>query len=152
MKNATSAGRDSDGAVGCGQGEAAMSQHLEIMVVDDEPTVGKRLATALGKVGGEVEVFTDPLLAMQRLDDKEFDIVITDVVMQEATGVQVLEHAKRRSPRTQVVIITGFAMMSLAREAMDKGAFDFVAKPFRVEDIRRVVEAAAEALEPRAAG
>jgi DNA-binding NtrC family response regulator len=114
-----------------------MSRMLEVMVVDDEPTVGKRLAPALAKIGCAVETFVDPLQAMYRIDEKEFDIIITDVVMKEATGVQVLEHAMKRSPHTRVIIITGFAMMSLAREAMEKGAFDFVAKPFHIDDLRR---------------
>jgi DNA-binding NtrC family response regulator len=124
-----------------------MSDTLEVMVLDDEPTVGKRLAPALAKIGCEVEIFTDPVQALYRIDEKEFDIIVTDVVMKEATGVQVLEHAMKRSPRTKVIIITGFAMMSLAREAMDKGAFDFLAKPFHVEDLREVVQRAAAALD-----
>ncbi len=124
-----------------------MSDTLEVMVLDDEPTVGKRLAPALAKIGCEVETFTDPVQALYRIDEKEFDIIVTDVVMKEATGVQVLEHAMKRSPRTKVIIITGFAMMSLAREAMDKGAFDFLAKPFHVEDLREVVQRAAAALD-----
>ena len=73
-------------------------------------------------------------------------IGITDVVMHEATGVQVLEHVMQKTDHAKVIIITGFAMMSLAREAMDKGAFDFLAKPFHLDDLRGVVARAAEAL------
>jgi DNA-binding NtrC family response regulator len=116
------------------------------MIVDDEPTVGKRLAPALTKLGCDVETFVNPIDAMRRIDEKDFDIIITDVVMKEATGVQVLEHAMRRNDRTKVVIITGFAMISLAREAMDKGAFDFLAKPFHLDDLRGIVANAADAL------
>lgn len=123
-----------------------MPEALEVMVVDDEATVGKRLDRALTRMGCAVETFVNPANAMYRIDEKEFDVIITDVVMGEATGVQVLEHAVKRSPRTKVIMITGYAMMSLAREAMDKGAFDFVAKPFRLDDLRRVVLRAAEAL------
>ena len=123
-----------------------MTQPVQIMVVDDEPTVCNRLVRVLSKIGAEVETFTDPLLALRRLDEKAFDVVLSDVVMPAANGVQVLQHALRRSPRTKVIIITGFAMMSLAREAMDEGAFDFLAKPFRVEEVQSVVLRAVEAL------
>lgn len=123
-----------------------MSLNLEVMVLDDEPTVGKRLAPALTKIGCIVETFVDPLQALRRIDEKEFDIIITDVVMAEATGVQVLEYAMKKSPRTKVIVITAFAMMSLAREAMEKGAFDFVSKPFHLDELRKVVQRAAAAL------
>jgi DNA-binding NtrC family response regulator len=123
-----------------------MSRNLEVMVLDDESTVGKRLSPALAKIGCAVETFVNPILALYRIDEKEFDIVISDVVMKEATGIQVLEHVQKRSARTKVIMITGYAMMSLAREAMEKGAFDFVAKPFQLDELRRVVRRAAEAL------
>jgi len=129
-----------------GRREDDMTRTLEVLVVDDEPTVGKRLAPALAKIGCAVETFVNPTEALYRIDEKEFDIIITDVVMKEATGVQVLEHAIKRSPRTKVILITGYAMMSLAREAMTKGAFDFVAKPFHLDEIRGIVARAAEAL------
>ena len=123
-----------------------MATTLQIMIVDDEPTVGRRLEPVLSDLGCQVETFVNPIEAMRRTDEKEFDIVITDIVMQEATGVQVLEHVMQKTDHPKVIIITGFAMMSLAREAMDKGAFDFLAKPFHLDDLRGVVARAAEAL------
>ena len=124
-----------------------MSPQLEVMVLDDEATVGKRLTQALSKIGCHVETFIDPAAALDRINEKDFDIVITDVVMKGITGVQVLEHVMRVSPRTKVIVISAYAMMSLARDAMERGAFDFVAKPFHVEELRSVVLRAAEALE-----
>ena len=123
-----------------------MATTLQIMIVDDEPTVGLRLAPVLSNLGCEVETFVDPIEAMRRIDERDFDVVITDVVMKEATGVQVLEHVMRKNDRSKVIIMTGFAMVSLAREAMDKGAFDFLAKPFHLDELRGVVAKAAEAL------
>jgi DNA-binding NtrC family response regulator len=67
--------------------------------------------------------------------------------MEEVDGIQILEHVQESSSHTKVVIITGYAMMALAREAMHKGAFDFVSKPFKPADIRKVIVNAAEALE-----
>ncbi len=123
-----------------------MTDALRVLVLDDEPIVGKRLKPALAKMGWEVEIFEDPRRALDRLAETDFDVVVTDIRMDEMTGIQVLERVRERSPRTRVILITGYAMMSVAREAMLKGAFDFIAKPFRPEDLRAIVARAAEDL------
>ena len=123
-----------------------MSQPLKVLLLDDEPIVGKRLKPALTKIGCEVEVFEDSRQALERIDQKDFDIVITDIRMDEVDGIEILEHVHQTTPRTKVIMITGYAMMSLAKKAMEKGAFDFIAKPFKPDDLRRVVARAAEAL------
>jgi DNA-binding NtrC family response regulator len=123
-----------------------MPEKLKILLLDDEPIVGKRLKPALAKIGCDVEVFEDPKQALKRIDETEFDIVVTDIRMDEINGIQVLEHVMKKSQRTKVIIITGYAMMSLAREAMKKGAFDFIAKPFRPDDLREIIAKAAHAL------
>ncbi len=123
-----------------------MSDRLEVLLLDDEPIVGRRLKPALAKIGCEVEVFENPEQALIRLGQKEFDVVVTDIRMDEIDGMQVLQFVRERWPRTKVIMITGYAMMSLAREAMEKGAFDFIAKPFKPDDLRRVIAKAAAAL------
>ncbi len=123
-----------------------MSKTLQILLLDDEPIVGKRLKPALTKIGCEVEVFQDPIAAVARIDQKEFDIVVTDIRMDEIDGMQVLERVHNQSPRTKVIMITGYAMIALAREAMERGAFDFIAKPFKPDDLRKVIAKAAQAL------
>ena len=123
-----------------------MSEPLKVLLLDDEPIVGKRLKPALTKIGCEVEVFEDSRRALERIDQIDFDIVITDIRMDEVDGIEILEHVRQKSPRTKVIMITGYAMMSLAKKAMEKGAFDFIAKPFKPDDLRRVVARAAGAL------
>jgi len=123
-----------------------MSERLAVLLIDDEPIVGKRLGPSLTKIGCDVEAFEDPKKALERIDEKSFDVVVTDIRMGEIDGMQVLDHVRARSPRTKVIMITGYAMVELAREAMEKGAFDFVAKPFRAKDLREVIARAAEAL------
>ncbi len=123
-----------------------MPKGLEVLLLDDEPIVGKRLKPALAKIGCNVEVFEDPKKALQRIDQKEFDIVVTDIRMDEIDGLQVLQHVHEASKRTKVIMITGYAMMAVAREAMEKGAFDFIAKPFKPDDLRKVIAKAAKAL------
>lgn len=123
-----------------------MDKSLEVLILDDEPIVGKRLKPALAKIGCEVEAYEDPHQAWERLEKKEFDIVVTDIRMEDIDGMQILEHVLEKYPRTKVIMITGYAMMNLAREAMEKGAFDFISKPFKPDDLRRVIAKAAEAL------
>ena len=123
-----------------------MPDKLRVLLLDDEPMVGKRLKPALEKIGCDVESFQDPKRALERIDQEEFDIVVTDVRMDEIDGLQVLEYVKEKHPRTKVIIITGYAMMALARQAMEKGAFDFIAKPFTPNDLREIIEKAAKAL------
>ena len=116
-----------------------MEQALRIMVLDDEPIVGKRLKPALEKHGHEVEVFENPTEALARLESKEFDIVVTDVRMDEVDGIKVLEHVMARSDRTKVIIITGYATVETARDAMKGGAVDFIAKPFKISQLRDLI-------------
>jgi len=123
-----------------------MPKSLEVLLLDDEPIVGRRLKPALDKIGCHVEVFENSMEAVARIDQKEFDIVVTDIRMEGMNGLQVLEHVQKKWPRTKVIIITGYAKMGLAREAMGKGVFDFIAKPFRPDDLRRIIANAAQAL------
>ncbi|HDZ23396.1 MAG TPA: response regulator [Desulfobacteraceae bacterium] len=122
-----------------------MSERLDVMLLDDEPIVGKRLKPALAKIGCDVEVFQDPREALNRINEKEFDIVVTDIRMDEIDGLQILEEVVKKSRRTKVIMITGYAMMAVAREAMEKGAFDFIAKPFKPDDLRQVIAKDAKA-------
>ncbi len=123
-----------------------MKNKLNVLLVDDEKIVGNRLKPALVKVGCEVEVFEDPEIALNRIGEKEFDIIVTDIMMEGVNGIQILEAAMKKSDRTKVIVITGYANVTLAREAMDKGAFDIIEKPFRPSDLRTVVASAAKDL------
>jgi DNA-binding NtrC family response regulator len=123
-----------------------MEKKLQVMILDDEPIVGKRLKQALTKFGIDVEVFEDSEIAVNRLRDKNFDIVVTDIRMDKVDGIQILERVLKHSDHTRVIIITGYATVEVAREALAKGAFDFIAKPFKPDDLRAVVNKAALSL------
>lgn len=127
-------------------------ERLRVLVLDDEPIVGRRLKPALERIGCEVEVFTEPGEALARLDQVPFHVVLTDMVMDEVDGMGVLEHVAKLSPETLVIVITGYAMMEMAREAMGRGAFDFLTKPFDLDVIRDAVRRAATALGIELAG
>jgi DNA-binding NtrC family response regulator len=123
-----------------------MERKLDVLVLDDEPIVGKRLQPALAKVGCNVEVFDNPSAALARMREKHFAIVVTDIRMEEIDGIEVLERVLNRWPETKVIMITGYATVEVAREAIAKGAFDFIAKPFKPQELRDVIAKAAAAL------
>jgi DNA-binding NtrC family response regulator len=119
-------------------------RRTQILILDDEPIVCKRLYPALEKAGYEVEAFTNSSEAMERVKAKNFDIVITDLKMEGVDGMTFLTAVKERSPATEVIVITGFATMETAKESYQKGVFDFVAKPFKLGEIQDVVKRAEE--------
>jgi DNA-binding NtrC family response regulator len=124
-----------------------MKEKYKILILDDEPIVGERLKPALEKEGHQAEVFVDPNQALKKLDEEEFDIVVTDIRMSEVDGIQILEKVTSKSKRTKVIMITGYATLEVARESMTKGAFDFIAKPFKLGELRGAIKKAIEALE-----
>ncbi len=113
-----------------------------ILILDDEPIVCKRLKPTFEKAGYEVETFTDSTKALERTKEQTFDIVITDLKMENIDGMQFLTEVKKRSPETEVIVITGFATMETAKESFHKGVFDFVAKPFKLSEIQDAVRRA----------
>jgi DNA-binding NtrC family response regulator len=124
--------------------EEIVSYQCDILIVDDEPIVGERLKAFIKKDGHRVETFVEPSAALKRLEEKDFDIVISDIRMGEIDGIQVMQKVFQKSRRTKVIMITGYATLELARESLTKGAFDFIAKPFKLKEIRRTIEKAVE--------
>ena len=114
----------------------------QVLILDDEPIVWKRLKPALEKVGYEVEAFTLSSNAMRRVQEKDFDIVVTDLKMEGIDGMAFMTEVKQRSPRTEVIVITGFATMETAKESFQKGVFDFLAKPFKRGELLEIVKKA----------
>lgn len=147
VRSEIESGKRTEGEMAEGEGATAgATGELSLMVIDDEPIVGKRLKPALEKSGFTVECFESPAAAMARLAEKEFDIVVTDLRMEGMDGIQILEHVMEHCPRTRVVLITGYATVEVAREALVKGAFDFISKPFKPNDLRAVINKAALSL------
>jgi len=126
-----------------------MKNKTTICILDDEPIVGDRLKPELEDDGYLVEVFTDSAKAIQRVDEKCFDIFITDLKMQGADGMEFLEKVKVCCPGSQVIMITGYATIETARESFVRGAYDFIAKPFRIGEIREVVKKARKRVQQR---
>lgn len=122
-------------------------RRLDICIIDDEIVVCKRLQQALTKDKHSVETFIDSTSAIKRIDEKHFDIVVTDIRMDDIDGMEVLDRIVEKKGITKVIMITGYATIEIAREALAKGAFDFISKPFKPQDLRAVIEKAAKELD-----
>lgn len=113
------------------------------MVLDDEPIVGERLRPVLEKEGYEVDVFTDSQKALNQLEKKYYQILITDLKMSGPSGLDVLKFLKDHALNTKAIVITGYATIERAREAQILDA-EFVTKPFKLEQIVKLVDKAAK--------
>ncbi len=123
-----------------------MSKKLEICIIDDEIVVCKRLQQYLEKYKFNVETFVDSESALKRLKEKTFDIVVTDIRMDNINGMDILNFVVNQNKHTKVIMITGYATIEIAREAEVKGAFSFISKPFRPQDIKEAIDKAVEHL------
>jgi DNA-binding NtrC family response regulator len=125
-----------------------MRGKLRILILDDEPIVCERLKPALEKSGFEVEAFTDSQKVIDRLMEQRFDVLVTDLKMQGPDGIDVLRFVKEHAPATHVIIITGFATVDTAREAMRSGAVDFIPKPFKITQLRDLIVSLTQGRKP----
>jgi len=116
-----------------------MSDRARILILDDEPIVGDRLKPALEKCGYEVETQTDSQAAIDQLARTRYDVLITDLKMSGPSGLDVLRFVKEQAPGTRVIVITGYATAEQAKESIKGGAIDFIAKPFRISQLRELI-------------
>ena len=115
-----------------------------ILVVDDDAVARQLLAEALRKDGYDVEIAAGGADAIALGETKRFDVVLTDIRMGEVDGLAVLREFRQRSPETAIVLLTAFGSMDGAIEAIKQGAYDYLAKPFKKEEIRLVVRRSLE--------
>jgi DNA-binding NtrC family response regulator len=107
-----------------------------ILVVDDELDMLALLKMIIeGYSDHQVTVTNNPMEAVELLDKEQFDLVLTDLKMPGMDGMELLEQAKKRDEEALVMVITAFGSLESAEEALAKGAFDFITKPFRKEQI-----------------
>jgi DNA-binding NtrC family response regulator len=117
-----------------------------ILVVDDDPTLLKMLEQTLARAGYQVTTSPDAESALGRLDEVEPEIVVTDLKLPAMDGIELLRQVRARRPGCEVLVMTGFATLERAVEAMRLGAYDFVEKPI---DRERLLRTMAKALEKR---
>src|SRR5579863_9379502 len=115
-----------------------------ILVVDDHDSLRKGLVRALANAGHDVEEAPNGTAAIERLQDSQFDVVLTDLRMGGADGMDVLRTTRSIQPSAAVILMTAFGSVHTAVEAMKSGAFDYVQKPFELEVIEGRVAKALE--------
>jgi two-component system response regulator PilR (NtrC family) len=120
-----------------------------ILVVDDERSMREFLDILLTKEGYQVSVAASGREACQVVEQNKYDVIITDIKMQDVNGIEVLKKAKTVSPESIVIMISAFATAETAVEAMREGAYDYIPKPFKVRDFKKIVRDALESKTPR---
>lgn len=121
-----------------------MTKPGKLLIVDDEKIALRNLEHALIKDGYEVVATQSGSNALALLESQSFDVVLTDLRMEKVDGMQVLKKCRERLPDSEVLMITGFATLESAVEAMKAGAFYYLAKPFRLDEVRQLVSEALE--------
>jgi two-component system, NtrC family, response regulator PilR len=107
-----------------------------VLVVDDERSMRELLSITLRQADYDVTIAEGGAAALARLERETFDLIITDLRMQETDGMAVLRAVRERAPETVVVVVTAYASTETAVEAMRLGAYDYVTKPFKLDEIR----------------
>jgi CheY-like chemotaxis protein/DNA-binding transcriptional ArsR family regulator len=115
---------------------------VRLLVVDDDKVFREELGELLRDDGHSVTAEGSVAKAIKALEAVEFDVVLTDLKMPRTSGLELLREVRSRWPRTLVVMITGFATIETALEAMKAGAFDYVRKPFRIDQVRETLRLA----------
>ena len=118
------------------------SRPFRLLVVDDEPIARDNILYALRKEGHEVLDASNGLEAMERFGQESIDLVITDLKMEKVDGMQLLEWIKENSPDTGLILVTGFATVDTAVDALKKGAVNYLPKPLNLDTLKRTVREA----------
>lgn len=137
-------------ASGCSPSTEMLEKELEsisepaesekrVLVVDDEESLVGALSEFLAMRGYEVETALNPRQALALIHEKPFSMVVSDLRLPGMNGVDLLEHILDVDPETVVVIMTGYASVQSAVEALKKGAYDYVVKPFSVHDLEKTL-------------
>ncbi len=124
--------------------EEILERRARILIADDEAIARENLEHVLRREGYETVSVDGGATAIGELEKGEFDLVMTDLRMQHVDGLQVLERTKELYPGTEVIMITGYATVATAVEAMQRGAYHYLPKPYKIEEARVLVRQALE--------
>ena len=123
-----------------------VTEPTEILVVDDEAEIREILRVALSSRNYRCVTAENGAAAFELLRRRPFDIILSDIAMPEMDGMELLSKAKALRPEIKVILITGFGTLEWAKQAIRQGAFDYLEKPFELDDVRRAVDQAQLAL------
>nr|MBC8359972.1 sigma-54-dependent Fis family transcriptional regulator [Candidatus Desulfatibia profunda] len=118
----------------------ATSQNIKILIVDDDKNIAEILVDIVSAKGRVVDVCHNGVDAVESIRNNLYDLIMVDLVMPKMGGLDVLKYAKTANPDVLVIIITGYASLETAVTAIKEGAYDYITKPCKLEEIRMVVE------------
>jgi len=121
-----------------------MSNQITVLVVDDDPTACRLLQEVMMKEGYQVEAAESGSEALERAERSVFDVALCDIRMQDLDGLELLRILKRLTPETIVIMMTAFGSIETAIEAIKQGAYDYISKPFRLDEVKLTVRRALE--------
>jgi response regulator RpfG family c-di-GMP phosphodiesterase len=121
-----------------------VQERPRVLVVDDEKFIRDILADFLGMEGYEVRTAEDGITALHEMQRHPYDVVISDLKMPKMGGIELLDEISKRNPNVLTVIMTGFGTVETAIDAMKRGAYDYVLKPFKVEEVVHIIQRALE--------
>ena len=121
--------------------------YQRILLVDDEESIVQFLRLLLEDVGYEVDAANSVASGREKLDGGGFDLVLCDIMMPDGNGLELLKEIKRDEPQTAVIMMTAYGSTKSAIEAMRLGAYDYVSKPFDVEELKVLIQKALEKTE-----
>jgi ATP-dependent Lon protease len=114
-------------------------QTSQVLVVDDEEIARNNLEYILRKEGHQVDTAANGMEALAKVKAHEFDVVLTDLKMEKMDGIQLLESVKQIQPTTEIIMVTGYATVASAVDAMRKGAAHYLSKPIKLDELRATV-------------
>jgi DNA-binding NtrC family response regulator len=118
----------------------AAPMEFKILIVDDDTNLLSVLKNFFAEEGYAIATCSNGLEAIRKCGEQDYDLVITDIMMPGATGLDVLREVRKVEPQIMVVLITGFASLESAVKAIREGAYDYITKPFKLEEISIVVK------------
>jgi ATP-dependent Lon protease len=113
---------------------------FRILVVDDEEIARSNIQRVLVNQGYLVDTAGNGIEALNKVEAQDFDLIITDLKMEKMNGIQLLESIKDLAPRTDIIMVTGFATVDSAVDALTRGAAYYLSKPFKLDDLRSTVK------------
>jgi DNA-binding NtrC family response regulator len=122
-----------------------MSDKIRILLLDDEPIVAERVKSSLDRSGFDADAFISSTDAIDQLKKEKYDILITDLKMSSPDGMEVLRIARKMLPGIKAVVITGYATNETAKTAKKLGAVEFIAKPFKMSELKKILKTISKA-------
>jgi two-component system response regulator HydG len=121
-----------------------MPEKVTVLVIDDDGAHAEAASESLSRSGYECTVATSGTEGVRRLEKDDYDVVLTDLVMRDLSGIEIVRKVKSSRPETEVIVMTGYPSYETALEAMDEGAYDYLNKPIDLNILRAKIRKAIE--------